>query len=147
MRRERSDHTLQPTALVNEAFIRLVGYDQLDWQGKSHFLGMAARTMRRILVDHARRKKAQKRGAGATIFGLQDIDAGIDESINYDLVDLNEALERLEKLSPRQAQTIDLRYFGGLSVGESAKILCVSEKTVKNETRFALAWLGNQLTP
>ncbi|MFC1573164.1 sigma-70 family RNA polymerase sigma factor [Candidatus Eisenbacteria bacterium] len=147
MRQERSDHTLQPTALVHEAYIRLVGYDQLNWQGKSHFLGMAARTMRRILVEHARRKKAKKRGGGVTIFGLRDIDAGIEESINYDLVELNEALEWLEKLNQRQAQIIDLRFFGGLSVQESAEILGVSEKTVKNDVRFALAWLKSRLTP
>ena len=147
MRQERSNHTLQPTALVNEAYIRLVGYDQLNWQGKSHFLGMAARTMRRILVDHARRKKAKKRGADVTILGLRDIDAGIEESADYDFVELNEALERLEKLSQRQAQIIDFRFFGGLSIRESAETLGVSEKTVKNEIRFALAWLRSQLKP
>lgn len=146
MRQERSDHTLQPTALVNEAYIRLVGLDQLNWQGKPHFLGMAARTMRRILVDHARRKKAGKRGAGATMLGLRDIDAGGEESVDYDLVELDEALERLEKLSQRQAQIIDLRFFGGLSIREAAEAIGVSEKTVKNESRFALAWLRSQLS-
>ena len=147
MRQERSDHTLQPTALVNEAYIRLVGYDQLNWQGKSHFLAIAARTMRRILVDHARRKKAKKRGGGVTVLGLREIDGGVEEGINFDLLELNEALERLEKLSPRQAQIIDLRFFGGLSIGESAETVGVSEKTVKNEIRFALAWLRSRLTP
>ena len=147
MRQERVDHTLQPTALVNEAYIRLVGLDQLNWQGRAHFLGMAARTMRRILVDHARRKKAQKRGAGVTLLGLQDIDGGIDQSDNYDLLSLNEALERLERTSERQAQIVDLRFFGGLSIRETAETLGVSEETVKKEARFALAWLRSQLAP
>ncbi len=147
MNRERSDHTLQPTALVNEAYIRIVGYDQLDWQGRSHFLAMAASTMRRILVDHARRKNAKKRGGDATLLDLLDIDAVLAVTVNYDLIEFNEALERLEQLSRRQAQIIDLRFFGGLSVRESAEILGVSEKTIKNEVRFALAWLKSQLTP
>jgi RNA polymerase sigma factor (TIGR02999 family) len=147
MRRERADHTLQPTALVNEAYIRLVGLDQLDWQGRAHFLGMAARTMRRILVDHARRKKAQKRGAGVTLLGLQEIDGGIDESDNYDLISLNEALERLEQASERQAQIVDLRFFGGLSIRETAETMGISEETVKKEARFAMAWLRSQLAP
>ncbi len=146
MRWERVGHTLQPTALVNEAFIRLVGLDQLDWQGKSHFLGMAARTMRRVLVDHARRKKAQKRGAGVTLLGLQDIDGGIDEGDNYDLISLNDALEQLEQTSERQARIIDLRFFGGLSIRETAEILGISEETVKKDARFAIAWLRSQLS-
>lgn len=145
MRQERADHTLQPTALVNEAYIRLVGLDQLNWQGKPHFLGMAARTMRRILVDHARRKNAQKRGAGVTLLSLQDIDGGIDESDNYDIISLNDALERLEQTSERQARIVDLRFFGGLSIRETAETLGLSEDTVKKEIRFAIAWLRSQL--
>ncbi|MFH1278490.1 MAG: sigma-70 family RNA polymerase sigma factor [Candidatus Eisenbacteria bacterium] len=147
MRGERPDHTLQPTALVNEAYIRLVGLDRLNWQGKPHFLGMAARTMRRILVDHARRKKAQKRGSGVTVLSLQDIDGRIGESLDFDLIDLDEALGRLERTSERQARIIDLRFFGGLSIREIAKTIDVSEKTVKNEIRFSIAWLRSQLEP
>jgi len=145
MRQERVDHTLQPTALVNEAYIRLVGLNQLDWQGKAHFLGMAARTMRQILVDHARKKKAKKRGAGVTVLGLQDIDGRIDLSDDYDLLDLNEALERLEQANDRQARIIDLRFFGGLSIRETALALGISEHSVKKDARFALAWLRSQL--
>ena len=91
MRGERVNHTLQPTALVNEAYIRLVGLDQMDWQGKAHFLGMAARTMRRVLVDHARKKKAQKRGSGVTLLSLQDSDGCIDQTDAFDLLSLDEA--------------------------------------------------------
>ena len=147
MRGERVNHTLQPTALVNEAYIRLVGLDRLDWQGKAHFLGMAARTMRRILVDHARRKKAKKRGSGVTLLSLQDSDGCIDQSDDYDLLSLDEALERLGQVSARQARIVDLRFFGGLSISETAGILGVSPETVKKEARFALAWLRSQLAP
>ncbi len=147
MRRERVDHTLQPTALVNEAYLRLIGLDQLDWQGRAHFLGMAARTMRRILVDHARRKNARKRGAGVTVLGLQDIDGAVDQSDNYDLVCLDEALERLQQVSERQARIVDLRFFGGLNIQETAATLRISEDIVKKEARFALAWLRSQLAP
>jgi len=147
MRQERVDHTLQPTALVNEAYIRLVGLDQLNWQGKSHLLGMAARTMRRILVDHARRRQAQKRGSGITLLGLQDIDGSVNESTIYDLISLDQALARLEQRSTRQAQIVDLRFFGGLGVRETAETLGISADTVKKEARFAIAWLRSQLSP
>jgi len=145
MRRERAGHTLQPTALVNEAYIRLVGLDKMDWRGRAHFLGMAARTMRRILVDHARKKKAQKRGSGATLLSLQDSDGLVENSDDYDLLSLDEALERLGQLSDRQARVIDLRFFGGLSIRETAEALMVSPETVKKDARFALAWLRSQL--
>jgi RNA polymerase sigma factor (TIGR02999 family) len=147
MRGERVGHTLQPTALVNEAYIRLVGLDQMDWQDRAHFLGMAARTMRRVLVDHARKKRAKKRGSGVTLLSLQDSDGLVDVNDDYDLLDLDEALERLGKLSERQAQVIDLRFFGGLSISETAETLKVSPETVKNEARFALAWLKSRLNP
>ena len=101
--------------------------------------------MRRILVDHARRKNAQKRGAGVTLLSLQDIDGGIDESDNYDIISLNDALERLEQTSERQARIVDLRFFGGLSIRETAETLGLSEDTVKKEIRFAIAWLRSQL--
>ena len=145
MRGERVGHTLQPTALVNEAYIRLVGLDKMDWRGRAHFLGMAARTMRRILVDHARKKKAKKRGSGVTLLSLQDSDGHIDESDDYDLLSLDGALERLGQLSERQARVIDLRFFGGLSIRETAELLNVSPETVKKDARFALAWLRSRL--
>lgn len=147
MRGERSDHTLQPTALVNEAYIRLVGLDQMEWQGRAHFLGMAARTMRRILVDHARRKKAKKRGSGVTLLSLQDSDGCIDRFDDFELLSLNDALDRLKHASERQVRIIDLRYFGGLSISETAETLGVSAETVKKEARFALAWLRSRLVP
>ena len=145
MRGERVGHTLQPTALVNEAYIRLVGLDKMDWLGRAHFLGMAARTMRRILVDHARKKKAKKRGSGVTLLSLQDSDGCIDQSDDYDLLSLDEALERLGQASERQARIIDLRFFGGLSIRETAELLNVSPETVKKDARFALAWLRSRL--
>ncbi len=147
MRGERAGHTLQPTALVHEAYIRLVGLDQMEWQGRAHFLGMAARTMRRILVDHARRKSAQKRGSGVTLLSLQSFDGRIDRSDDVDLLSLNDALERLEQASERQARIVDLRFFGGLSISETAETLGVSAETVKKEARFALAWLRSRLAP
>ena len=147
MRGERAGHTLQPTALVNEAYIRLVGLDQMEWQGRAHFLGMAARTMRRILVDHARRKSAQKRGSGVTLLSLQSFDGRIEKIDDVDLLSLNDALEQLEKASERQARIIDLRFFGGLSIRETAEILDVSAETVKKDARFALAWLRAHLAP
>ena len=147
MRGERAGHTLQPTALVNEAYIRLVGLDQMEWQGRAHFLGMAARTMRRILVDHARRKSAQKRGSGVTLLSLQSFDGRIEMSDDVDLLSLNDALEQLEQASERQARIIDLRFFGGLSIHETVEILGVSPETVKKDARFALAWLRSQLAP
>ena len=147
MRGERENHTLQPTALVNEAYIRLVGLDQMEWQGRAHFLGMAARTMRRILVDYARRKSAQKRGSGVTLLSLQSFDGRIEKSDDVDLLSLNDALEQLEKASERQARIVDLRFFGGLSIRETAEILDVSAETVKKDARFALAWLRAHLAP
>jgi len=147
IRGERAGHTLQPTALVNEAYIRLVGLDQMEWQGRAHFLGMAARTMRRILVDHARRKSAQKRGSGVTLLSLQSFDGRIETSDDVDLLSLNDALERLEKASERQARIVDLRFFGGLSISETAEVLGVSPETVKKDARFALAWLRAHLAP
>ncbi len=147
MRQERVNHTLQPTALVNEAYIRLVGLDQMDWQGKPHFMGMAARTMRRVLVDHARRKNAKKRGAGVTLLCLQDVEGGIEDGEDFDLINLNEALESLESTSSRQAQIVDLRFFGGLSIQETAATLEIPEDTVKKEIRFAIAWLRHQIAP
>jgi RNA polymerase sigma factor (TIGR02999 family) len=144
MRREREGHTLQPTALVNEAYIRLIGRGGAAWKNKAHFLGSAARTMRRILVDHARRRLAQKRGGGDVRVTLSDnIPASAIQ--DHDMLAVHEALEKLTKLSERQAKVIDLRFFAGLSVEETAQVLGISTRTVKAESRMAKAWLRREL--
>jgi len=143
LRRERSDHTLQPTALVHEAYLRLVDQRGVDWHNRAHFFGIAARMMRRILVDHARRRQAAKRdGAAYRISGSGDlVEAGRDP----DLLALNSALDGLEALDPRQARIIELRFFGGLTVEEVARVLGLSTTTVESEWRAARAWLAVRL--
>jgi len=144
MRRERADHTLQPTALVNEAFLRLAGGAGVTWKDKAHFLAAAARTMRRILVDHARKKSARKRGGGEVrITFLDNIPASALQE--QDLLAVHEALRKLAELSERQARIMDMRFFAGLSVQETAQVLGISERTVKSETRMAKAWLKREL--
>jgi RNA polymerase sigma factor (TIGR02999 family) len=143
LRRERSDHTLQPTALVHEAYLRLVDQRGVDWHNRAHFFGIAARMMRRILVDHARRRQAAKRdGAAYRISGSGDlVEAGHDP----DLLALNSALDGLEALDPRQARIIELRFFGGLTVEETAEVVGISTATVKREWQTARAWLAREL--
>ena len=136
LKQERSDHTLQPTALVNEA---------VDWQGKAHFCAVAATMMRRILVDHARRRNAVKREAGGHQVPLQDTLLPSMSPEPVDVVAVNDLMEQLAKVNPRQAQVFELRCFGGLDVKETAAVLDVSEATVKNDWRFARAWLASQL--
>ena len=145
LQHERKDHTLQPTALVNEAFLRLADQTRVNWQGKAHFCAVAARMMRRILVDHARRKHAAKRESGGQHIPLQEtlLPAVSDFPIN--MVEVDDLMEQLSRLSPRQAQVFELRCFGGLDVRETAAVLEVSEATVKNDWRFARAWLAAQL--
>lgn len=147
MRRERDDHTLQPTALVHEAFLRLGG-DHSNWQNRSHFLGIAAHAMRRILVDHARRQKALKRGGADQKIELDDalIDAGASTNAGIDLEALDGALARLADLDQRQAKVVELRFFAGMSVEETAEILGISEATVKRDWQFAKAWLRRAMT-
>ena len=144
MRRERDDHTLQPTALVNEAYLRLVGGSGVVWKDKAHFLGTAAQTMRRILVDHARKRLAKKRGGGDVRITLID-NIPASALMGQDLLDVHEALKKLAKLSERQARIMDLRFFAGLSVEETAQVLRVSTRTVKSDTRMAKAWLKREL--
>jgi RNA polymerase sigma factor (TIGR02999 family) len=144
MRRERVDHTLQPTALVNEAYIRLVGGASVAWKDKTHFLAAAAQTMRRILVDHARKRVAKKRGGGdVKITLIYNIPASALQE--QDLLAVHEVLKKLAELSERQARIMDMRFFAGLSVEETAQILGISERTVKSETRMAKAWLKREL--
>ncbi len=145
LRGERPGHTLQPTALAHEAFLRLVGNPDAEWQGRRHFLGVAARTMRSILVDHARRRRAQKRGGGLAAVPLDTglIVAG-NRPVEFD--DLDRALDDLARLSERQARVVELRYFGGLTVEEVADLLGVSPVTVKRDWTTARAWLYRELT-
>ncbi len=147
LRTERPDHTLQPTALVHEAYLRLVDQKSVAWQNRSHFFGIAAQMMRRILVDHARRKKAVKRDAAAANRLGFDPGAGAEELCDRDeeLVALDQALVELEALDPRQARIVELRFFGGLTVEETAEIAGVSTATVKREFRTARAWLRHEL--
>ena len=145
MRDERADHTLQPTALVHEAFLRLAG-DQGRFESRAHFLGVAAGAMRRVLVDHARGRNAQKRGSGATLVTVDDLDDLPQPSVDdVDLVVLDDALSRLTALDARQGQIVELRFFGGLSVEETAAVVGVSERTVKREWQLSRAWLRREI--
>jgi RNA polymerase sigma factor (TIGR02999 family) len=144
LRRERSEHTLQTTALIHEAYLRLIDQRRVDWQNRAHFFGIAARLMRQILVDHARRRDAAKRGGPERAVTLDDVVAG-GSGPDLDVVALDRALDRLAALSERQARVVELRYFGGLSVEEAAEVLDVSPATVKNDWAAARAWLRGQL--
>ncbi len=141
--RERGGHTLQPTALVHEALVRLLGHDQRAWHDRAHFLAVAARVMRMVLVDHARARRAQKRGGGERITVRDDLAVAARPEI--DVAALDDALTRLEELDARQAKIVELRFFGGLSVEQTAEALDVSPATVKREWRMAKAWLHAQL--
>jgi RNA polymerase sigma factor (TIGR02999 family) len=146
LRRERSDHTLQPTALVHEAYIKLIDQTQVKWQNRAHFFGIAANIMRRILVDYARQHKAEKRGGAAEKMPLEEEILIVSEGKSAELLALDEALENLAKLDPQKSKIVELRYFGGLSVEETAEVLGVSEITVKRHWRMAKAWLYGQLS-
>jgi RNA polymerase sigma factor (TIGR02999 family) len=140
MRSERRDHTLQPTALVHEAFLKLVDEESVAWQGKAHFLGVAARAMRQVLVDHARRRKTEKRGAGADRVPLDDALVEI-ESASIDLLALDEALERLAEHDEELARLVEMRFFGGLTVEETGRALGLSVRQVEGGWITARAWL------
>jgi len=150
LNREGQGHTLQTTALINEAFVRLVGRDR-GWEGSRHFLDVAARAMRRVLVDYARRRRSLKRGGGRKHLGLDTLEpllpsrSGSPDERAEDLIDLDEALERLFALHERPARAIELHYFGGLSYPEVAEVLEVSPATVHRDLRFARAWLFQEL--
>ncbi len=142
LRKERQGHTLQPTALVHEAYVRLVDQTNPSWQNRSHFYGVAARLMRQILVDHARRKQAGKRG-GLKV-PLDEVVSSQQER-SRDLVALDSGLNALEKLDPRKCKAVELRYFGGLSMDEIAQALDVSPVTVRRDLRMAEAWLHREM--
>jgi RNA polymerase sigma factor (TIGR02999 family) len=146
LRRERPDHTLQPTALVHEAYVRLAAQDRVHWRNRAHFVGVAAQLMRRVLVDHARADQAAKRGGQDTRVPIDDADAPY-EAVSVDILALDEALTKLGILDPRQARIVELRYFGGLSVEEVAELLSLSPATIKREWRMARAWIHRALRP
>lgn len=145
MRREDDGHTLQPTALVHEAYLRLVDQRAVEWRNRAQFYGVAAQTMRRILIDHAREHLAAKRGGGARQVTLSGVEAPADSDSTVDVLALHEALERLAALDARQARLVELRYFGGLSIEETAEALNVSPATVKREWATARAWLKREM--
>ena len=140
MRRERADHTLQTTALVHEAYLKLVRQEEVRWQGRSHFFGIAAHVMRRILIDHARGHLRKKRGGADIVLPLDEVVAFSPEH-SQELVRLDEALDRLATLDSRQSRIVELRFFGGMSVEETASYLGISAKTVKRDWALAKAWL------
>lgn len=144
LRRERQDHTLQPTALVHEAYVRLVGQDQPDYQSRSHFFGVAAQLMRQILVDHARSRNAGKRGGGEPKISLESVAEASDNSPEI-FLDLDRALNKLAERDARKARAIELRFFGGMTAEESAEVLGVSIETVRRDLRLGQAWLHREL--
>jgi RNA polymerase sigma factor (TIGR02999 family) len=145
LRRERQDHTLQPTALVHEAFMRLVGQEHVAWQNRAHFFAIASQMMRRILVDHAREHQAAKRpGAGVKV--MLDDRIGTTRPRACELIDLDQALAELTRIDPRQGQIVELRYFGGLSEQDVGEVLSISRATVTREWQTARAWLYRRMT-
>lgn len=147
LRNERPGHTLQPTALVNEAYLRLVGDQARDWQNRAHFIAVSVSIMRRILIDHARRKHALKRGSGEQPSTQSEDLPGLSNEQANELLALNLALDRLEQMNSRQRQVVEMRYFGGLTTEETAEVLKVSPVTVKRDWLAARAWLKGQLRP
>jgi RNA polymerase sigma-70 factor (ECF subfamily) len=143
LRRERPDHTLQPTALVHEAFLKLVDQRRAAWKDRAHFFAVAAQALRRVLIDHARRKMAAKRVPPAGSMAIED--PGSDAADPLNLLALDEALEQLAQRSARQARVVELRFFGGMSVEEAAEVLGVAAPTVKADWRVARAWLQREL--
>ena len=145
LRREQAGHTLQTTALIHEAYVRLVDQRNVQWQNRAHFFGIAAQLMRRILVDHARTKKRVKRGGSKVQVSLADATVATTGP-DLDIVALDEALERLEKLDQQQSRVVELRYFSGLTVEETAEVMGISTATVKREWSLARAWLHRELS-
>lgn len=145
MRSERRDHTLQPTALVHEAYLRLIDQKDADWKGRAHFLAVASEIIRRILIDHARKRKAAKRGGQWHRITL-DVGAAMDSKRELDLLALDEALGRLLQRHERQARVVEMRFFGGLTEPEIAEVLGVSRTTVADDWAVARAWLSRELS-
>lgn len=145
LNRERSDHTLQPTALVHEAYLKMVDQTVLAAENRAHFFGIASRVMRQILVDHARQHNAEKRGGAAQRFSIEDIDI-LPEQAAADIIELDEALQKLEAIDERKASVVDMRFFGGLKETEIAEVLGVTEKTVRRDWQFAKLFLFRELS-
>lgn len=145
LRRERIDHTLQPTALINEAYLRLVGQDSVRWRNRDHFIAVAATMMRRVLVDHARGHNRDKRGGGHVKLSLTDAEPFLNTK-DLDYVALDQALNKLAVAYPEEGEIVELRFFGGLSISETARLLEVSESTVERGWSFARAWLLREMT-
>ena len=144
MKHERPDHTLQSTALVHEAYLRLTGEMNVDWENRSHFFGIAAQIVRRILVEHARAAKTAKRGSGAVMLSMNEaVNAGVNRS--PELLELDDALNALSEIDERQARVVELRFFAGLNVDETAEVMSISRATVKREWASAKAWLYREL--
>jgi RNA polymerase sigma factor (TIGR02999 family) len=141
---ENPGHTLQPTALVHEAYLRLADQTRVEWRNRAHFFAIAAQVMRNILVDHARRHRAAKRGAGGKKLSLDDVDVAIGRPA--EIVDLDDALKELAQFDERKARAVEMRYFGGLSIEEIGEVLGISVATVGRELRLAQAWLLRQMT-
>ncbi|MEP7338775.1 MAG: sigma-70 family RNA polymerase sigma factor [Acidobacteriota bacterium] len=140
LRRERPDHTLQPTALVHEAWLKLIDDSQINPQNRAHFFGIAAQVMRRVLVDHARRQMADKRGGGIQKLSLNENPDAVQERA-AELIALDDAMQELASFDPQKSRVVELRFFGGLSVEETARVLGVSAVTIKRQWRMAKAWL------
>lgn len=145
MRKEAAGQTLQPTALVHEAYLRLIGDNSVQWDGKGHFFAAAAEAMRRILVDNARKRKAAKHGGAVAHFVVTDDDATLEADNLDDLLDLDDALTKLAAEEPQLAKLVELRFFAGLTIEESAQALGISTRTVTRNWAFARAWLGREL--
>jgi RNA polymerase sigma factor (TIGR02999 family) len=153
LRRERSNHTIQRTALVHEAFVRLINQQSVDWRSRGHFFALASTLMRRILVDHARARLSSKRGGGVPVESLEELEDGTepaDESgetdSDEDITAIDSALTRLASIDDRQVQIVQMRYFGGMTIEETAQALDISEATVKREWTLARAWLKRELS-
>lgn len=145
LRRERENHTLQPTALVHEAYLKLIGQKPIDWQNRAHFFGVATRLMREILIEHARARHRDKRGGYRTRVGLNKA-VSFQARDDLDVIELDEALKRLEILDKDQARIVELRFFGGLTIEETAEVLKISPATVKREWTTAKFWLLRELS-
>jgi RNA polymerase sigma factor (TIGR02999 family) len=146
LQQERPHHTLQPTALVHEAYLRMIQLRQIHWRDHQHFCGVAAHVIRRVLVDHERSRRTAKRGKGLQRLTLQEPVCTYAGTSEYDLLAVNEALDTLETLNPRHARIVELRFFAGLTIEETAAVLALSPATVKIDWRMARAWLRSRLT-
>lgn len=145
LRQERSGHTLQPTALVHEAYMRLIDQTRVSWENRTHFYGIAAQMMRRILVDHARARATDKRGGSAQRLSLEDVNISVEQDAT-DLIALDEALTSLARFDERKSRVVELLYFGGLENKEAAEVLGVSEKTIQRDWKMAKMWLYRELS-